>query len=98
MKLLAKFSLLFVVVFGLGLTAAGFFSHALLQKNARKQIEDRATIMMETALAMRRYTSEKVKPAFGQILTAKPEVKNEVFFRETVPAFAATEMFGLLRE
>jgi len=92
MKLLTKFSLIFVAVFGLGLGLAGVVAYSQLQANARRQVEDRAKIMMETALAMRRYTSEQVKPAIAAAATDK------VFHRETVPAFGATEMFNYLRE
>jgi protein-histidine pros-kinase len=92
MNLLAKFSLIFVAVFGLGLALAGVVSYSMLQANARRQVEDRAKIMMETALAMRRYTSEQVKPALATTASDK------VFHRETVPAFGATEMFNYLRE
>jgi len=98
MKLLAKFSIIFVVVFGLGLSAAGYFSYSLLQKHAREQVEDRAKIMMETALAMRRYTVDQVKPALGKMTDDKAAGAPEVFHPETVPAFAATEMFNYLRE
>jgi hypothetical protein len=67
MKLLAKFSLIFLVVFGLGLALAGGLSFSMLQKNARRQVEDHAKIMMETALAMRRYTTEQIKPALAAV-------------------------------
>jgi len=96
MKLLAKFSLIFVVVFGLGLATAGYLSYSLLQNNARQQVEDRAKIMMETALAMRRYTTTQVKPAFAASSTNRAVAK--IFHPESVPAFAATEMFNYLRE
>ena len=46
------------MVFGLGLAAAGYLSYSMLQADARRQVEDRARIMMETALAMRNYTSD----------------------------------------
>jgi protein-histidine pros-kinase len=92
MNLLTKFSLIFIAVFGLGLALAGVVAYAMLQANARRQVEDRAKIMMETALAMRRYTSERVKPALSSLGPDK------VFHRETVPAFGATEMFNFLRE
>lgn len=93
MKLLAKFSLIFVVVFGFGLAAAGYLAYSLLQRNARLQVEDRAKIMMETALAMRRYTTTQVKPVLAKSVTAE-----KVFHPESVPAFAATEMFNYLHE
>jgi len=91
-NLLTKFSLIFIAVFGLGLALAGVVAYSMLQANARRQVEDRAKIMMETALAMRRYTSEQVKPALAAA------VQDKVFHRETVPAFGATEMFNYLRE
>ena len=93
MKLLTKFSLIFIAVFGLGLAAAGYLSYSMLQSNARRQVEDRAKIMMETALAMRRYTTDQIKPALAN--TVSPD---KTFHRETVPAFAATELFNYLRE
>jgi len=95
MKLLAKFSLIFVIVFGLGLAVAGYLSYSMLQRNARTQVEDRAKIMMETALAMRRYTTDQVKPAIASTSIGST---NKVFHRQTVPAFGATEMFNYLRE
>jgi len=98
MKLLAKFSIIFVVVFGLGLSAAGYFSYSLLQRNAQEQVQDRAKIMMETALAMRRYTVDQVKPALVKTGAAKVAGAPDLFHPETVPAFAATEMFTYVRE
>ena len=92
MNLLTKFSLIFIAVFGLGLALAGVVAYSMLQANARRQVEDRAKIMMETALAMRRYTFEQVKPALAAAM------QDKVFHRETVPAFGATEMFNYLRE
>jgi protein-histidine pros-kinase len=93
MKLLAKFSLIFVAVFGLGLGLAGVVSYSMLQANARKQVQNSAQIMMETALDMRRYTSEHVKP-----LLASLNSNDAQFNREVVPAFSATALFGYLRE
>ncbi len=97
MKLLAKFSLIFTVVFGLGLALAGHLSYSLLHKNARQQVSDQAKIMMETALAMRRYTTEQVKPVLIEEAAASTN-RDKVFHRETVPAFGATEMFNYIHE
>src|SRR5215469_10824146 len=98
MKLSAKFSIIFIVVFGLGLIATCYLSYSLMQKNAREQIDDRAKIMMETALAMRRYTTEQIKPVITKSGAAKLAVTNNDFLPETVPAYAATEMFSYLQE
>jgi protein-histidine pros-kinase len=63
MRLLAKFSLIFVVVFGVGLGGAAYLFYRLLQRNAREQVLYNAQIMLETALAARSYTTEHVAPA-----------------------------------
>ena len=63
MRLLAKFSLIFVLVFGAWLGAAAYLFYGLLQRNAREQVLYNAQLMMETALAMRSYTFGQVKPA-----------------------------------
>ncbi len=116
MRLLAKFSLIFVVVFGVGLGAAAYLFYGLLQRNAREQVLYNAQLLMDTALAMRSYTIDQVKPAIGetmdQLRTQSQDPADEVFrdlcakrglvgkrvFRpQTVPAFAATELFAQLR-
>ena len=66
MRLLAKFSLIYVLVFGLGMGAAGYLFYGQLQQNAREQVLYHASIMMEAALAMRDYTSQQVKPGFDE--------------------------------
>ena len=91
MKLLAKFSLIFTFVFGLGLAGAGYVFYQMLQQNAREQVLYQAHLMMDSALATRVYTTERIKP----LLTAH---KDGVFRPETVPAFAATEIFEVLRK
>jgi HAMP domain-containing protein len=93
MKLLTKFSLIFLAVFGVGLVVAGYLSYVLIQDNARRQVQDQARIMMETAAAMRRYTQDQVKPALED--TVSPD---KTFHREIVPAFAATSLFNFLRD
>ncbi len=114
MRLLAKFSLIFVVVFGVGLAASAYLFYGLLQRNARDQVLYNAQLMMETALAMRSYTLEQVKPAitetmqraqsqdhtedvFRELCAKRGLIGKRVFRPQTVPAFAATELFTQLR-
>jgi HAMP domain-containing protein len=73
MRLLAKVSLIFVVVFGLGLGAAAWFFHGMLQGMAKEQVLHQAELMMETALAMRSYTAEQVAPALLDEARAKTQ-------------------------
>jgi protein-histidine pros-kinase len=110
MRLLAKFSLMFAAVFGVGLGAAALLFHASLQKSAREQVLYHAQIMMETALAMRNYTTEQIRPVIRELSTGGGAKSDDpfaelcarraptVFRPQAVPAFAATEVFGYLRK
>jgi protein-histidine pros-kinase len=114
MKLLTKFSLVFALVFGTGLGVAGVLFQRQLQDSAREQVLYQAQIMMETALAMRAYTAEQVRPMVKALQGApKADLPEDSVFRDlcmrkmaasrefrpqTVPAFAATEMFNFLRK
>jgi HAMP domain-containing protein len=78
MRLLLKFSLVYVVVFGIGLGVAGSLFHGQLQRNAREQVLFQAQVMMETALAMRHYTTEQVRPSFSDATQREDEVASIV--------------------
>src|SRR5258708_8340900 len=93
MKLLAKFNLAFLIVFGCGLAVAGYFSYRFLQDDARDQVIRQASLMMQTALSSRTYTNEQLKP----LLELEQKAKG-VFIPQTVPTYAATESFGYLRK
>jgi len=111
MRLLTKFSLVYAVLFGIGIAATGYVFRGQLQKNAREQVLYQAQVMMETALAMRNYTTEQVRPTIDDLQKPGAEAAGDplqgfcvrtprprVFKPQTVPAFAATEMFGYLRK
>jgi protein-histidine pros-kinase len=63
----------------------------MLQKNAKQAVSYNAGLMMETALAIRGYTVEQVKPHMEMQLM-------RVFLPQTVPAYAATETLNALRK
>jgi len=90
MGLRLKFNLVLLVVFMLGLGATGYVSYELLHRNAREEVLRNAGVMMEASLSMRHYTVSKVRP----VLRSEPDK----FLPESVPAFAATEIMGLLRQ
>jgi protein-histidine pros-kinase len=91
MKLLLKFNLVFVLVFALGLVATGYVSWRLLERNAREEIAQNARLLMDTALATRTYTSAQVNPLL------QTQMKY-TFMPQSVPAYAATEVFNDLRK
>jgi protein-histidine pros-kinase len=91
MKLIIKFNLAFLFIFGLGLAVVGYISNDLLQRNARDEIVQNARIMMESALAARSYTSTQVRPLL------ETQMKY-AFLPQSVPAYSATEQFNALRK
>ncbi len=93
MKLLAKFSVVFILVFGAGLAAAGFLSYRFLQDDARSQVMQEARLMMETMLSARNYTTLQLKPLLEPL-----QARDRSFLPQTVPAYAATESFNYLRK
>jgi len=90
MGLRLKFNLVMIAVFAIGLGVTGFVSYELLHRNAREEVLRNAGVMMEAALSMRGYTVGRVRP----LLPNDPDK----FLPESVPAFAATEIMGLLRQ
>ena len=93
MKLLAKFNLAFIIVFGCGLGIAAYLSQRFLQQDAADQVLRQAALMMETAQASRTYTNQQLKP-----LLEPEQREKKIFIPQTVPAFAATESFNYLRK
>lgn len=91
MKLLAKLNLILVLVFALGMVPAAMIARSLLDTNAQAQVIQNARIMMETAMAMRGYTVGQVKPLLTPLM-------DDRFLPQSVPAYAATEIFNALRE
>jgi HAMP domain-containing protein len=86
-----KFNLVMIAIFTLGFVGAGVVSYRLLQDNARDEIVHAAGFLMDTAIAIRGYTVDQVKPH----LVDKLETQ---FLPQTVPAFAATETVNALRK
>ena len=91
MKLILKFNLVFLLVFVVGLAAAGFASRELLLRNAREEIVLNARLVMEAALATRAYTSSQVAPLL------KTQLKYH-FLPQSVPAYSATEVLNGVRK
>jgi HAMP domain-containing protein len=91
-RLLLKFSVIFTLVFGIGIAIAGYLTYRRLQDDARNEVRDQARLMMEAMSSVRNYTNLQLKP----LLTPLQE-REKTFLPQTVPAFAATENFGYLR-
>ena len=75
----------------LGLFIAGFVSYNLFNQHARDEVIETASVMMESALAVRSYTVNEVRPLLNQIQTDR-------FIPQTVPAYAAGQYVKQLQK
>ena len=89
MRLVVKFNLVLVAVFGVGLLVAAFIARELLRRDAREEVVQDARLIMESALASRAYTNAQISPILAKQLDAE-------FLPQSVPAFGATEQFNAL--
>lgn len=92
MKLLTKFNLVLVLIFGLGMFLISHFAYNFLMSDARQQVLDQAALLTASASATKDYTDQKVSP----ILEKTPQHGSD-FLPQTIPFSAATVTFKLLR-
>jgi protein-histidine pros-kinase len=86
-----KFNLVLIGIFALGSAAVLFVSRQQFLHDAEDEVTRQSALIMESALAVRGYTTARIKPHLDPKLV-------DVFLPETVPAFAATETINLLRK
>ena len=91
MSLRLKFNLILIVIFLLSLAGAAFYYNGYLEKNALNDVRHNSTVLMETALAIRSYTTDEVQPHLSPM-------NEKRFYPQTVPAYAATETLRRLRD
>ncbi|MEJ0018949.1 MAG: DUF3365 domain-containing protein [Acetobacteraceae bacterium] len=82
MGLKAKFNLVMLAAFLVGLGLAAVLSWRIVQDNARHEVVQEATIMMAQAIAIRDYTVKEIRP----LLADQVKVR---FLPHTVPSWAA---------
>jgi HAMP domain-containing protein len=93
MKLLTKFNLILLVLFGAAGLIISQLAFSFLIDNARREVSERAELMMASARAVREYTSSNIEPLLSHRLRSTTS-----FHPETVPAFGATTTFNKLRQ
>jgi HAMP domain-containing protein len=93
MKLLAKFNLILAVVFGAGGLLIAHFAYSALIGNARREVLDEARLMLASERSVRDYVAGEVSP----LLQENPRHRVR-FLPQTIPFYAATATFRLLRE
>ena len=92
MKLLGKFNLVLIVVFGLGLYLISHFAYNFLMDDARRQVLGQAQLIATSAQATLAYTDQEVSP----ILEKTPQHSSD-FLPQTIPFYAANTTFKRLR-
>jgi len=93
MKLLARFNLIFIFIFGAGTVLAVWFAYGFLRENAKSEVLEQARLMMESTLATRSYTAQQIQP-----LLNKMQMHDSTFLPQTVPAYSATQVFDFLHK
>lgn len=86
MGLRAKFNLVMLGTFVLGLAAAAFFARGITERTARQQILQEATMIMLQATALRVYTQGEIEPLLRDSSASR-------FLPHTVPSWAAQTVF-----
>src|SRR5487761_121382 len=93
MKLLAKFNLILLIIFGAGGLLICQMAYSFLIGNARREVLRQAQLMMASATSVRDYTANDLSP----LLQQNPRHRLH-FLRETIPAYGATTTFNNLRK
>jgi HAMP domain-containing protein len=93
MKLLAKFNLILLVIFGAGGLVISHFAYSFLIGNARREVLQQAQLMMASAKSVREYTATDLSP----LLQQNPGHRVH-FLPETIPFYGATTTFNNLRK
>jgi HAMP domain-containing protein len=91
MKLWLKFNLVFLAAFIIGMTAIGTVADHVLQNNARDEVLQSAGLVMESAMSVRSYTVDEIRPLLEVQMTRG-------FLPQTVPAYAAMDNVRRLRK
>ncbi len=93
MKLLTKFNLILIALFGAGSILIAYTAYQFLMRNARSQVIQQAELMIESARSTRQYTANELAP----LLETLPAHQTR-FLPETIPFYAATVTFDYLRK
>src|ERR1700728_3314769 len=82
MGLKAKFNLVLLVAFLVGLALAAAMSWRIVHENARREVLQEAAIMMAQVVAVRDYTTDEIAPLLAEQLKVR-------FLPQSIPFFAA---------
>jgi HAMP domain-containing protein len=92
LKLLLKFNLVLLLVFGVGMYLIARSSHNFLIRSAKQQVLQQAELMNASASATKDYTEREVSPVLE-----KTREHTNTFLPQTIPFYATTVTFEGLR-
>ena len=91
MGLRLKFNLILAACFIVGLLASSFVFYEVSKQNALERLHSQIGVLRAQALAVRRYTSEEVRPLLS-------DMSDVQFLPQTVPSFSAQTAFANFRD
>jgi HAMP domain-containing protein len=91
MKLLTRFNLLFIVIFGLGMAVSVWLANEFLQREAEDRVHAEAELIGETASATRQYAEQQIKP-----LMTKLQKRDATFLVQSVPTYSSIQVLQYL--
>jgi protein-histidine pros-kinase len=92
LKLLVKFNLVLLLVFGVGMYLIARNSHNFLIRSAKQQVLQQAELMNASASATKDYTEREVSPVLEST-----KQHTSTFLPQTIPFYATTVTFQGLR-
>ncbi|MBU1210976.1 MAG: DUF3365 domain-containing protein [Alphaproteobacteria bacterium] len=91
MGLRLKFNLILAACFIVGLLASSVVFYEVSKQNALERLHSQIGVLRAQALAVRRYTSEEIRPLLG-------DMSDVQFLPQTVPSFSAQTAFANFRD
>jgi hypothetical protein len=88
-----RFNLIFLPILIAAVGGVAAVIHSQLAQIAQQQIVGMAQVMLETARASRKYTTEQIAPLLEHLQTS-----GEQFHPQSIPFYAATEAFNYFRQ
>jgi hypothetical protein len=88
-----RFNLVFLPILVAAVGGAAAIIHSQLQNGAQQQIVSMAQVMLETARASRKYTTEQITPLLESL-----QPSDQQFHPQSIPFYAATEAFNYFRQ
>ncbi|WP_375475947.1 DUF3365 domain-containing protein [uncultured Nostoc sp.] len=93
LKIGAKFNLLLILVFIVGILGSGVALSSVLQGRAQNEVASQAQILIQMVNAVRDYTQNRIDPLLEPRLDTNP-----TFMPEVVPTFSSKEVFENFRK